>query len=589
MEDSRDQWPKVFNSLKSLLEETGNHLTLAESWAGKKEAGLCSRKLTCGLVREDEYEAITGSPELGHEVECTGPYPRPREGGYEPNFRIFGTAAIPNDIEPLVLSWTSNNQTVQHPDPGLLMTYGLMPRVEKDGITHWDEPARPIHDVLTVKPVSRYEYPHQTMSKVSILRDFLQDYATLRQLSVVCVFYERWIVEDDENLGLLLAGKRDRDLRFKDAYIRVQSIRGSTSKFHVEIWGHRLLLRPGPLPISEDAERFGELSWPGIPNPITDENWRGQEIWFVYVKDDVLARFEGRPGYKLHPESGSVSFGAEWDVSYCNRIGRDLIQLEVRKLYEGNSPDIVRHFHSHAVTPPSDAMLDGLRSTPNIATRARDVIHALVRLGEAIAAIASRVHNRTISSSDVVSLDRHTLDYYGWWKAKGVEPICRHVPLSATRDTFVSRCKDMYQVVGEGLSPSTLRGLLKGLGVDGSSIQDFGSLKLLCQIVELAMLASKNGLDLVSDSESVVARHTSRADPSPCRHLFALYNMRLLDAHRAEESFDQKLQEGLHTFGVDPVSTAPGYGQAVDAMYDSIAKELNECADALPRNRFRNL
>lgn len=579
MEDSSDRWPQVFDSLKSRLTENGTHVTIAESWEEQKAIGLCARTLTCGLVREAEYEATTGEQDLGHDVQSSGPFPYPRDDEYVPRFWIFGTAAIPDHIEPLVPSWESNNQTVQQPDLGLLMTYGLMPRTEGDGTIHWDEPARPIHDVLTVKPVSRYEHFSETLSNVVIRRDYLQDYASLRQRSVVCVFYERWIVQNDQRARTLLAGEAYRDWRFRDAYIRVQTIHGNESKVHIDIWGHRLLLRPGPLPISEDANRFGELSWPGVPEPITDTNWRGQGMTMVCVKDEVLGRFEGRAEYQIHPETGAVSYGHQWSVGFCERINRDLVRLEVRKLYEGNSPDIVRHYHRHAVAPPAGTF-EELTRPRNIAVRARDVVHALARLGEAIAPVASRVLGRAIHSRDVVSLDRDWLQHHGWWNADTVEPICRHVPISATRDAFVDRCKDVYRVLGEGLRENTLRELLVGLGVDRTSITEFGSLKLLCRLVELALLARASGLGLVSDRAAVVARFNAPADPSPCRRLFAVNSVRQLDAHRAGASYSAKVEAGLRAFGIDPSSTAAGYGLAIDAMYDTLAAELVNCAEA---------
>ena len=301
---------------------------------------------------------------------------------------------------------------------------------------------------------------------------------------------------------------------------------------------------------------------------------------FVYVKDEVLGRFEGRSEYDISPESGAVSFGSQWAVSYCGRVERDLIRLEVRKLYEGNSPDIVRHYHQHAVAAPPGTFAEWNR-VRNLAFRARDVVHALARLGDEVAAVATQLLGRAVSSKDVVSLDRRWLDHHGWWNAEAVEPICRHVSLSATRDTFIDRCKDLHRLVVEGLHESTLRELLVELGIDASSVKDFRSLKLLRRLVELAKLGQNSGLHLASDSAEVVARFTTPADPSPCRHLFALYDVRQLDAHRASSSFSQKLEAGLRTFGVDPASTAPGYGRAIDAVYDALATELNACADAL--------
>lgn len=580
MEDSSDRWPRVFDSLKNRLAEAGECVTLAESWEEERDGARCARKLTCGLVREDEYETLTGDPELGHKVDSSGPYPSPRESECIPRFWIFGTAAIPDHIEPLVLSWSANNHTVQQPEPGLLMTYGLMPRVEANGITHWDEPTAPTPDVLTVNPVSRYVPFHETPSSVLIRRDYLQDYASLRHRSIVCVFYERWIVRDYEEARRLLGAAQYREWRFRDAYVRIQTIEGDDSRFHIDIWGHRLLIRPGPLPVSEDANRFGALTWPGVPVAINDENWRHQGMTYVYVKDEVLSRFEGRPEYEISPENGGVSFGAQWGVSYCNRIERDLIRLEVFKLYEGNPPDIVRHYHEHAVAPPLGTFADWSR-VRNIAVRARDVVHALVRLGDAIAALATQVLARPVSSSDVVSIDRQWLDHHGWWNAEAVEPICRHVPLSTTRDSFVERCKDLHRLIGEGLREKLLRELLSALGVDAASLKDLRSLRLLTRLVELARLAQDAGLDLAADSTAVIARFTAPTDPSPCRNLFALNDVRQLDAHRSSSSFSQRLNAGLITFGVDPASTTPGYGRAIDAMYDALAAELSACADAL--------
>lgn len=580
MEDSSSQWPRVFESLKARLAESASVVTLAESWEREVETGRCARTLTCGLVREAEYEAITGEQELGHEVDTSGPYPYPGTDEYIPRFWIFGTSAIPNDIEPLVLSWTANNRTTQQPDPGLLMTYGLIPRVEQDGTIHWDEPANPTPDVLVVKPLSIYEHFHESPSGVTIRREYLQDYASLRQRSVVCVFYERWIVDDDEEARSLLDGDQYWERRFRDAYIRVQPIVGEDSKFHIDIWGHRLLIGPGPLPVSEDANRFGELNWPGVSEAIDDRNWRGQGMTYVYVKDEVLGRFEGRSEYQIIPESGSVSYGNQRAVSYCDRIGRDLIRLEVKKLYEGNSPEIVRHYHRHAVIPPVGA-IDELRQARNIGVRARDIVYGLVGLGETIAELATRLLGREVACRDVVSLDREWLEYYGWWTANAVEPICRHVPNSATRDAFVGRCKVLHQLIGEGLNEQILREVLIGLGVDRSSIEGFRSLKCLCRLIELGLAAQQAGLDLVADRSAVVTRFTIPADPSPCRRLFALYDLRQLDAHRAVKSSVETLNTGLGAFDVDPASTAAGYGSAIDAVYDQLAAELGRCAGAL--------
>jgi hypothetical protein len=97
---SSDRWPHVFDSLKSQLTENRTHVTIAEAWEEQKAIGLCARPVTCGLVREAEYEATTGEQDLGHDVQSSGPVPYPRDDEYVPRFWIFGTEAIPEHIEP---------------------------------------------------------------------------------------------------------------------------------------------------------------------------------------------------------------------------------------------------------------------------------------------------------------------------------------------------------------------------------------------------------------------------------------------------------------------------------------------------------
>lgn len=579
MEDSISSWPHVFDSLKTQLSAESPRVLLSECWNEQKLKGHCVRILTCSLVPESQYELLTGDQELDPTLATSGPYPCPRNCEYIPWFRILGTSAIPDDIEPLVLSWESNDQTVLQPDPGLLMTYGLMPRIEQDGLTHWDEPAKPTSDVLIVKPPSIYEFPDRTRSDLTILREYLQDYASLRQRSVVCIFFERWVVDGDEQLRGLLGGKQLWEQRCRDAYIRIQPHEDTGEKLRIEIRGHRLLMRPDSFPISEDANRFGELSWPGITGSVDDQNWQAQGMESVYVKDTVLGRFEGRPEFQIQPITGAVSYGNQWSVDFCNRVDRDLIQLELKKLYEGCSPDIVRHYHQYAVSPPSEK-LEVLRQTRNIGVRAHDIVHSTLSLGEAIAGLATRLLQRDITSEMIVSIDRNSIEYSGWWMGDAVEPICRHVPISATRDLFLSRCKDLYRFIGEGLVEKLFREVLKKMGIDGELIKDLRSLRLMSQMIELVRLAKETGLDPVTDCTDLVSRYKATGDPSPCRLLFALNDLRMLDAHRPGKSFSSKLNNGLIAFEIDSASTASGYGPVIDQVYDKLSSELTQCADA---------
>lgn len=121
------------------------------------------------------------------------------------------------------------------------------------------------------------------------------------------------------------------------------------------------------------------LAWPGIDKPVTNSVARGLGTSdYIYVNDAVLANFEGRPEFIIHPESGLVSHGTQWSVGNCIRIGRDLIRLELKKLYEQAPPEIIRHWHDFAVAPVPMSAYPAILDQPNIATRAKDLTFAVV-------------------------------------------------------------------------------------------------------------------------------------------------------------------------------------------------------------------
>jgi hypothetical protein len=62
----------------------------------------------------------------------------------------------------------------------------------------------------------------------------------------------------------------------------------------------------------------------------------------VYVRDEVLLAYENRPEFDIHPETGMVGNGTWWNVSYCRKVGRDHIAIELRKLYEGAQFPVIK-------------------------------------------------------------------------------------------------------------------------------------------------------------------------------------------------------------------------------------------------------
>lgn len=158
------------------------------------------RFMWSALVPVAQLEALGGRLRaFGHEVESSG-RPSPLLNGPQslnPRFWIGtylegkdGAPSVREDYEPLILGWTSNNQTAMVLDPRFAMTYGLMPRVHVDGATRWDNPAEPEFDVASVDKPSLYADLRYDDMRAVVSRDYLQDYLSLREMALVQVFYE---------------------------------------------------------------------------------------------------------------------------------------------------------------------------------------------------------------------------------------------------------------------------------------------------------------------------------------------------------------------------------------------------------------
>jgi hypothetical protein len=261
-------------------------------------------------------------------------------------------------------------------------------------------------------------------------------------------------------------------------------------------------------------------------------------------------------------------------VSYSERLGRDIIALEIRKLYEGNRASIIRHWHSYALDPPETGDLQLLRSLPNVASRSKTIVLLLLDLGELIASFASEVLSSALSATDVVRLVRRDVDYHGWWTLPDSEKVARHIPIDLTEDRFLARCAYLHQMVVERWVEKSLRRLLEALGVPAKEIAKFRSLKLLSVLVEMARLANMTGLDCRTQGSAVFSRRAESTPPAPIARLFALDDLRQLADHRSGGSFRTKLTTALGVFGIDPASAASGYGTLLDQVYDGVIETL---------------
>jgi hypothetical protein len=571
-----DWWPRLLAHIPGERPWSERNVVVAESRSIEEGTYPGERRSITILVPVAEIDGVSlALVGLDHEVSSSGPNPVPDSAPtYRPEFWVSAIGLPRDRYEPLVLSWTSHDKTVLAPDPGFLMTYGLVPRSAGRGATSYDDPQGPVYDIVQVGEASVWTFPTRTASTVTVVRDYLQDYLTLRGMALVQVFYEiRWGTDD---VAESLLGSEDSvEARFADR--RVQVNRAAERGVVAQVWGARVLAVPGDLPVTADPVETVGLEWPGFDEPVTFA--RAQELGpgnWVYVEDAVLGAYEGTSEFQVFPESGAISFGTQWGVGNSERIGRDLIRLELGKLYEGARGSVIRHWHSFAVAPPQALLQAGATRDRNIADRARDITMGMVELGERLGELATALEIADVTAENFVGLKRRDIEYRGWWTPAKVEPVTRHVPLDLKAEAFLERCVSLSGLVVESLSQRDLRRILLSSGVPTKEIEKLGGLKLLNLVVSMAQVSDATGLPFNRESAEAIWMRLKEegTDPDrPIEHLFALYDIRNLGAHSAEGRA-QKLTAALERFGIEPGEVVGGYGRVLDKVYDRLAEQL---------------
>jgi hypothetical protein len=570
-----DWWPKPLAHVSKEDPWAHDDVIVAEIKSFDDSGHLGLHTTVSALVPISDLDAVCKNPAaLEPEVRTSGPWPFPQEDrAYEPRFWIEAQGLSEGRFEPLVLSWRSHDHTVFVPEPGFLMTYGLAPRPVGNGAVHWDDPAGPVRDVVKVTAPSVYSFPKMTPASVSISRKYLQDYLTLRKKALVQSFQERRYSPTDSEIEERLGSEQCVDLDTLNRRLRLARISGERIIF-TEVSGARVLALPGPLPISNDLLEAEGLFWPGFDGPVVHARALGlMPFDYVYVDDGVLADYEGRPDFDVVPESGAVSFRTQWSVGFCRRVGRNLVQLELKKLYEGVPAAVTRHWHKFAVEPPAPGAYPAIRDEPNIGKRAKALTYAIASLGENLELLARAVGLRGLAPELFVGLRRGDLDYRGWWNFPDAAAIGRHVPLNLPAGAFLERCVSINKLAVEGLVQQSLRRTLHAMGVPPKKIEKHGNLKLLDCVVRMCQVARSSGLNFTTSGTEIWQRLSKNGtDPrQPIARMFALYDMRILGTHRSD---DQKLGDCLGRFGIDTSEAAAGYGVILDRIYDALIAEL---------------
>ncbi len=588
MDLSHDYWPPpLAHCGQPLLDPTDEYATIGEITSEPRNNFKGNRMLYTALVPIESLDTVLNAEgglisdvrTSGHERAFS------EDGSYSPQLWIdLATGKL--RFESLVNKWDNHTKLVLLPDNAFLMCYRLIPEVLKDGSTSWHDLDRPTYHVVRVSPVSCYEGINgYTTARVTILREYLEDYLSLKHcVAVVSFFDERYSTDNSEVKELIgksgLSVKQPgRQMWFKPCKV------GFTNQVS-QVSGCAVLMIPHSQPITDPMEV--SLKWPDHDGLVTgDGSGQFETMERAFVRDDVLLAYQNRPEFDINPVTGSVGFESRWAFSYCDRYGRNHIAFELRKLYEGAPEEVIKHFHNFAVSETiadKDVQTHGKR---NVGIRAKEFVEAYLGLTQTLSDLADAL-GMVATQADIGKLDSAEVEYVGWWTLNDLKPIGRVIPLGLSFTDFLSRCKDLFEAIKGLQKPHLLQMVVKlglnkdqKIGKNGEPIAKLESLRLASTVGQLAHIAVGQGLNLLQDSPHFVDTWEPDVKLNEFRALFALNGLRVAAAHNL---INQQVEEALNAVGIDKATCHNGWGLALDRVYDEVIMGLRSASQLIRRS-----
>jgi hypothetical protein len=576
-------WPKSVAHLKEPYDDgVSDHVIIAEISKASRNGYKGQRLISTALVPLDKLKVVLNTPGgIGWEVKSWGPLPCVDAGEiYNTQFWIEGKKGSDERFQTIINAWSYHNQEVVLPDNVMLMAYGLVPRQLNDGIVCWDDPHAPTYDVLHVK--SRVDHSAkgtEPLAQITIRRDYLEDYCSLKGCAAVAVYYEERFSADDKTFERVLNGKKGVELQLPGRLLGMAVLEDEYHKNAPQmsrVWGCRKILVPAKRPITDADDPV--LVWPGDKKPMT--LLRSAEDW-VYgcVSDEVLCDYEAHTEFSIYPESGSISYNGWWSVGRCHRVGRNHIQVELKGLYEGSPPHVISHWHRFAVSKKVAESDRKTHGDNNIALRAKAIAYAYLQLTETLEKFSDDLE-AGFTQGDIGSLVTKDVEYVGWWSVPVLKQLSAVAKQTAAPEQFLARAVSLFKLL-ENLKQAPLRNLVLSLGVPKKKIKDFGSLKLLACLCRLAEISRERGFYLPEDAKAVAKQWNPNANVAPLNSVFALNVLRICQAHTPSAEQDKKIATACAVFGIDVTSTHGGWGYAIDKLYDTLSRDLSELSKLL--------
>lgn len=416
-----------------------------------------------------------------------------KEYAYTP-FHRFEISSTPVTCEPLVFVRTLNSVEELFINPDLELFFELE---EKTNDLWWDA----IRGVEVLRR-STIENLQTVEVRVSYLKRYLQQ----RQLSLMVGHYRHLHLLDPSPDAIEVYLKEDVEIGSKD----------QGSKAIVQNWGlqpeflgqgqflpRRLHLwyeiKPPAIDIDDpwaEEPPFDpyEFTLPTSNGPVAPGRFshyrygeggefKGSSCDFmdrVYFNQEVLSKYEGSSGCKVS-DDGSVSRRDNWSLwRSTSRIGNELLSTAIGDFAEGVPLEEWPHWKQYAVDPPSVETRKVLAQEKTIPNAVNALVDELESLNAMFRYFANTVNVELLSPLWCGSVE----------SPAGRQLKCVY-PTTADDDEFLKRVTFLSTLVIDGLTPKSLRRVVRAWGEDlhrDQQNQSLGSRKLLERVSLIAVL-----------------------------------------------------------------------------------------------------
>lgn len=554
--NKRDIISKLIGNYLDVDISSDGYITVAEL---KTTEGNISVDLNTALISPALVSRIKSS-HVNPFVETSGAY-FDKNYVYKPSFWLYVSPSSGlKKAEPLVVSWKSANKTILSIDQGFLSAFCLVPRLLKDEI-YWDELSQPDYEVVKNRLASEYEFPNQTEAYVKVKKGYLDQYLACRKKVAVQLFTIIKEIDIDDNIKGLLNEKGYYIEEFNQFEIRISKFSHKEDVARLEINGYKIIQ---VAELRDDTSPAGHY-WKGIEGIVTEDRTRHKMVGeYAYISDDVLQKYEVDDNYEVHPDSGGVRYRGQWAVSHCERIGRNGIKVELKKLYEGTPDDVIGYWNKYSID------ISEVGEGENIAAKAKRLTRKYFLFGRLFCQVANKICHSSFSPIEIITLDQDAIDYTGWADFPDYKPISHHVCLrNFSKEDFICRCKKLYILLGENLQERNLRKIINTIGFSLDDSKSCRSLKLLEFFLKYLFVSVETGLDPIQDKETIVGRTKELTEFNMLSKLFALNDIRQLDAHK-KGNFTLKFNLALEEFDIEPPSISNNYARICDQIYDGL-------------------